>query len=342
MLKLVFVSLIGFSVIAAAVLIVVYSLLYKHLNKSWLSIVSASALLIAFAGIQLMHLHFIDASEILFKNKVYSTLILATAPLYLLFVIEYIGGKIEFKPIHLLHTLPLLANAILPNRWSLPIGFLVGTAYAIYCVYQLQLLRGQRKRYQFEYIGLTFFVFVAGVLFILGVSTQFVGTDQFTTIYGLLVAFGFLVVVTALLLVPDIAVNINEALETRYAKSTLAGKNPESMLKELDHLLIDEGLSRNEGLNLTMLAEISGYSSHQISELINSQLGYGFSQYVRQHRVEAAKQMLIDEPTASVLSVGLSVGFSSQSTFYAAFSQLVGQSPGKYRQQHADTGSSIS
>ena len=59
----------------------------------------------------------------------------------------------------------------------------------------------------------------------------------------------------------------------------------------------------------------------------------GFSRLVRQHRVDAAKKMLIAEPRASVLSVGLSVGFTSQSNFYVAFKEMTGTVPGKFRTQ---------
>ena len=38
--------------------------------------------------------------------------------------------------------------------------------------------------------------------------------------------------------------------------------------------------------------------------------------------------MLCAEPSASVLSVGLSVGFSSQSNFYEAFREIEGMTPG--------------
>jgi len=41
--------------------------------------------------------------------------------------------------------------------------------------------------------------------------------------------------------------------------------------------------------------------------------------------------MLVNETKASVLSIGLAAGFTSQSTFYAAFSQIVGASPGNFR-----------
>ena len=52
---------------------------------------------------------------------------------------------------------------------------------------------------------------------------------------------------------------------------------------------------------------------------------------VRERRLAAAKAMLVAEPSASVLSVGLSVGFTSQSNFYEAFREIEGMTPGQYR-----------
>ena len=59
----------------------------------------------------------------------------------------------------------------------------------------------------------------------------------------------------------------------------------------------------------------------------------GFSRLVRQYHVDTAKKMLISEPRASVLSVGLSVGFTSQSNFYVAFKEIAGSVPGQFRKQ---------
>jgi AraC-like DNA-binding protein len=89
-------------------------------------------------------------------------------------------------------------------------------------------------------------------------------------------------------------------------------------------------------LSLAGLAGRLGLSSHQLSELVNSRLGKGFSRYLRERRVDAAKAMLLAEPKASVLSVGLSVGFTSQSNFYEAFREIEGSTPGQYRKLNAD------
>ena len=42
--------------------------------------------------------------------------------------------------------------------------------------------------------------------------------------------------------------------------------------------------------------------------------------------------MLLAEPSASVLSVGLNVGFSAQSNFYEAFREIEGMTPGSVPQ----------
>ena len=94
-----------------------------------------------------------------------------------------------------------------------------------------------------------------------------------------------------------------------------------------------EKIYQVEDLSLAKLAELTQLSAHQLSELINTHFQIGFSRLVRQYRVEAAKTMLTEEPRASVLSVGLSVGFNSQSNFYVAFKEITGVVPGQFRKQ---------
>jgi len=82
---------------------------------------------------------------------------------------------------------------------------------------------------------------------------------------------------------------------------------------------------------LSSLAEQVGVSGHQLSEMVNTRLGVGFSKYVRDCRVEAAKALLVAAPSQSILSISMDTGFRSQSAFYAAFKEATGQSPGDYR-----------
>ena len=42
-------------------------------------------------------------------------------------------------------------------------------------------------------------------------------------------------------------------------------------------------------------------------------------------------EQLINKPAVPVLSVGLDVGFSTQSNFYEAFREITGTTPGRFR-----------
>jgi AraC-like DNA-binding protein len=98
--------------------------------------------------------------------------------------------------------------------------------------------------------------------------------------------------------------------------------------------MLKERAYEDAELSLPGLAAKLGISAHQLSELMNGRLGKGFSRYLREQRINAAKVMLLNEPSASVLSVGLSVGFSAQSNFYEAFREIEGMTPGQYRKLH--------
>jgi AraC-like DNA-binding protein len=107
----------------------------------------------------------------------------------------------------------------------------------------------------------------------------------------------------------------------------------EQKLRQLDSLMQDDRLFENENLNLAMLADALDISSHQLSELINSTFGHGFSRYLRERRVAEASKLIADDPTRSILAISLMSGFRSQSNFYAAFREITGQSPGAFRKK---------
>lgn len=330
-LDLLLILLIGFSIVSAAVLLVTYSVIYRNLNKSLLSIVTAATLLVIFALEQWLHLKFLSSGHSVLSSKVYSTLVLLSSPMFYLFVSEYINLRHAVSHRTLLHFVPLLINLLIPDSWSIPLAFLIGSGYAAVLCQSLYKLRNERVRFEFELLSLSFFLVIAIAVFLLGLSAPFIGEYFFVAVYSLLVSCSFLLVMTSLLVFPDIAINLNEAMESRYAKSTLGNVHRNELLASLEELMSVDKLSRNETLNLAMLAEHSGHTPHQVSELVNTEFGYGVSRYIREHRIRDAKEMLLDEPDSSILSVSLATGFSSQSTFYAAFNQIVGLSPGNYR-----------
>jgi len=92
-------------------------------------------------------------------------------------------------------------------------------------------------------------------------------------------------------------------------------------------------LYQNEELSLSLLADQLDLSTHQLSELINTQFDVNFPRYIREQRIIEAKRLLIEEPTTSILSISMETGFKSQSNFYTAFKEITGISPGQYRKK---------
>jgi AraC-like DNA-binding protein len=178
------------------------------------------------------------------------------------------------------------------------------------------------------YAGMGGIVAAAGLLAPNGLSWA-----SFATLYGALITLGFLLVGWLLLAVPDLAMKTREAVATAYAQSTLSRVDLEAAAARLRRLFEVDRIYQQDDVSLSRVAELAGLSGHQLSELVNVHFQTSFSRFVRQYRVEAAKRMLVDEPRASVLSVGVAVGFSSQSTFYVAFKEVVGVVPGEYRRR---------
>jgi len=322
----------GFSVVAAVLLLCVYAFLYRLWNKPWRSIAAAAVLLLSFAALQTMHWYSVNTPGQLYDSKWYSSIILLTAPAFYFFVRDYILAEPEKPLLITLHVAPLLLNLIVPNRWSIPASFFVGAVYAGLSLSWIIQLQGQRKRFIIEIAAVAGFLLLAVIIGVFAAITPH-QANWFLVSYSLLIGVSFVGIVALLLAVPDTAQNLNEAAETRYAKSTLVQVDRAAALSRLEVLMQQEGLYRNEGLSLADVATQLALSPHQLSELINAEFGHGFSQYIREHRVNYAKRQLLVEPNASVLSIGLASGFTSQSSFYAAFGQIVGLSPGKYRAQ---------
>jgi AraC-like DNA-binding protein len=239
-----------------------------------------------------------------------------------------------FRPIQLIHLLPILLLFFVRLEIALPILFLFGTGYSLWLGAVVYGLRAQRKQFKFEF----FYFFVMSVFAIIvlafGFSLPYIDHGYFYSFYTIAIGLAFAIIIVALVANPDLIGDLSEAARAKYGASTLRDVDVEASLKKLQQLMTEGKAYQNESLSLSTLAVEVGLSSHQLSELINTQLGVGFSRYVRESRVKAAKALLVEAPRQSILSISMDTGFRSQSAFYAAFKEVTGQSPGDYRKGH--------
>lgn len=334
---------IGFSVISAALL------LFSHFScaeykGSLFPRLSGMILLLGLASIQLMHLFY---SVDLFENdnsglensRFYVMLLFIVAPSFYFFSNHLLKFDTQYQHRYLLHCLPLLLSLFIPKDylypWALLASFLLGSLYVVMIAYNLYQLRSQRERFKLEFLGLSVLFIIAVIVVLLGFSIPLISSQFFFNVYALLIGIAFFIAQGILLRIPSIASEVQEAAKATYAESTLKQVDTDAMLHALEKIVVHDKLYANEELNLSMLAEQLDLSTHQLSELINTRMDKSFSRYIRELRVEEARKMLVNEPKASVLSVGMSVGFTTQSNFYAAFKEIAGIAPGQYRKENA-------
>lgn len=287
-------------------------------------------LLVLMSSLQLCHFAFLQHKSSIIYSTFYSLILLAIAPTFYLFSKPLLYGEIKYSPYQLLHYLPLVLALFLEPRTALLSAFLIGAGYLIWLAKSIYALRAQRNRFKIELVALgSIFIIalgVSGLVIFLPLLTEII----FFSLYASAIGIAFILVNFALSLTPELPEQVSEAAQETYSVSTLTQVNCREVLEQLNTLMQKQRYT-DPDLDLSTLATELDLSTHQLSELINTQLGKGFSRYIRELRVEAAKTMLINEPQASVLSIGLSVGFTSQSNFYNAFREITGMTPGNFR-----------
>jgi AraC-like DNA-binding protein len=325
----------GFSIGVSALLAIAFATAYRGIALPWQSRVGGYGMLLGLSLTQFFHARFLSDLDPVLATRSY--------------VIVVFGQSLGFYWLFLGLLRPLTQvwrvwDWIVPAA-VLMIGFLLapevalllamagGTAASIHLGILVYRLRAQRQWFALEIRVLLLFAFMAVAIAAASLAAPLLGWHFFAALYATLIAASFGLVLYLLLRFPDVANKAQDAVATTYAVSTLTRVDRDKSVAEVKRLFEQEKIYTDENLSLGGLAEMTQLSPHQLSELINTQFEMGFSRLVRYYRVEAAKKMLVEEPRASVLSVGLSVGFTSQSNFYVAFKEFTGVVPGQYRKQ---------
>lgn len=328
---------IGFSTGSALVLLIAYLFFLNNVNKSFLAAGSCILLMLALIGIQLSHLEFFLGELNPIESQWYRFWLFLVAPMFFFFSRSVLLPEASIPPVMLLHLSPLLISFFLERAIAIPLIFIIGSGYCLWLASMIYGLRNQRKRFHVEIFFFGLFSIQAVIVLIFGLFIPYIEITYFYQLYANSIGFAFLLVVAALIVFPDLLAELAEVAKISYSSSTLGDVDVDARLSELEALMASKKIYQNEQLNLSLLAEEVGLTSHQLSELINVYFGMGFSRFIRERRVEIARRLLINEPEASVLAISLDTGFKSQSNFYAAFKEITGEAPGSYRKKHVGT-----
>ncbi len=120
----------------------------------------------------------------------------------------------------------------------------------------------------------------------------------------------------------------------KYSRSLLQGMDLDTLRANLLQAMEIEKLYKDEDLSLSSLADELALSSHQLSELINQEMGKNFSAFVNEYRIREACELLKEKEDRSILDIGYEVGFRSKTSFHRAFIKQVGIPPSEFREKN--------
>jgi len=324
----------GFSLIALILLI------FQKRTESKPTKILADTLLCVLMSIQLLQALYI-ADTLLFADivvLVYLLLLGLVGPLFYLYSQHVLQTDKKWSRYKSWHFFPVLLIALVgflfPEYFNIAYSlmFLLGGMYMSRLAWSLYQLRVRRTLFKMEFVFTAVFLSWAIAVVLVGMFSAH-AIDLLIPIQTIMLAIAIAAAIHIQLNYPHLLSSLEEIAHRQYQSSTLLNVDCEKIKQQLNELMLNKNVYQDSELSLSALAEMLLLKSHQLSELINTQLGMSFSSYLRSQRVKAAEILLKMEPEVSVLAIGLSVGFHSQSAFYSAFKEFHSIAPGQYRQQ---------
>jgi len=124
----------------------------------------------------------------------------------------------------------------------------------------------------------------------------------------------------------------NEELQTTGIEDSNRSESDIQQFNIIRSQIQQQGLFTNPILNLRTLALELDLKEKELSRLINECGKVNFYQFINEYRIEKFKQLVQSSKFQqfSILGLASEAGFSSKSTFYAAFKKFEGMSPKQY------------
>lgn len=125
-----------------------------------------------------------------------------------------------------------------------------------------------------------------------------------------------------------------ETAAPRYERSGLTDRQAERLKDALVAMMERERPWQDSELTLSDLATRLKTTPHKLSEVLNSQLGQTFYDFVNGYRVREVQRRIAagEAQRVKMLTLALDAGFASKSTFNMVFKKHTSQTPSDYRQ----------
>lgn len=123
---------------------------------------------------------------------------------------------------------------------------------------------------------------------------------------------------------------MEEIRVSKTRKTYLSSVNINKALANLNYVIHEEKIYLDPELTLGDMADRLNLTNHQLSELLNNEVGKNFNSFIMDFRIKDAIKQLKKNHTMTISAIASSVGFNSHSAFYSAFKRITGKSPSDY------------
>lgn len=302
----------------------------------------------------------------IFGKPLLSSSFLLFNPAFYLYVDSLVNKNFKLRWIQLIHLIPFVAFKISAYIIREPISF--NTFFKADTTFGFRITFGvanivswivyntitgfrvvkHRKNLENEFssieknvrIGWLLFVIVfyntyCLVTYIIGITEVFHISDiivthifNYSAMLFLVYAFGFYGLGQKSIYMPTAP----EDLPVKYKTSALSAHRKKEIKDKIMQYFEKERPYLNPELNMDMLSAALKIPKHQLTEVLNTEIGKNFFKFVNSYRIEAVKKMLTDKKNRySIEAIGYECGFSSKSSFFTVFKNFTGQTPTEYR-----------
>ena len=118
----------------------------------------------------------------------------------------------------------------------------------------------------------------------------------------------------------------------KYQKSGLSEAILSKEAQRIQEIMNDQKPYLNPNLKLSSLSEITGLSTHHLSQIINQAFDKNYSDFINEYRVDYAKSKLLEiGEKLTIQEVAFESGFNSKNSFNRSFKKILGVTPTDFR-----------
>ncbi len=129
----------------------------------------------------------------------------------------------------------------------------------------------------------------------------------------------------------SLPVDLETGRGEKYGEHRLSDSELNAFADSIEDYLENSSAHLQPTISLDALADALPMTARDLSQTINRHFGQTFIEFINQRRIANAIDRLGNEPDTSVTTIMFDSGFSSKSSFYAAFKSSAGVTPGDYR-----------